>query len=106
MAYRVELTARAGQDLRHIYRRIHARDSEQAFAWFNGLTAMIYSLGENPARGAIPPANKKLRQLFYGNKPHIYRIIYRAEERAKKVIVLHIRHGARNEFNAEKTRRT
>ena len=106
MAYRVELTVRAGRDLRHIYRRIHARDSKQAFAWFNGLATMIYSLSENPARGAVPPENEKLRQLFYGNKPHIYRIIYRVEERAKKVTVLHVRHGARDEFKTKKTPRS
>src|SRR5205807_9117858 len=44
MAYRVELIPRAGRDLRDIYWRIHADDSPQAFAWFNGLEAMIYSL--------------------------------------------------------------
>ena len=103
MAYRVELTARAGRDLRQIYRHIHAEDSVQAFAWFNGLETMVYSLDEHTELGAITPENKKLRQLLYGNKPHIYRIIYVVEARAKKVKVVHIRHDARAEFTPGKT---
>ena len=98
MAYRVELTRRASRDLNHIYRRIHAEDSKQASEWFNGLETMVYSLDEHPGRGAITRENKELRHLLYGNKPHIYRIIYRVEERARRVKVLHIRHGARDEF--------
>ncbi len=98
MAYRVELANRAGRDLRSIYRRIHAEDSTAASAWFNGLEAMVYSLGKLPDRGARTPENSKLRHLLYGSKPHIYRIIYRIVERTKTVKVLHIRHGARDEF--------
>jgi plasmid stabilization system protein ParE len=103
MAYRVELTDRAGRDLKHIYRRIHANDSEQAFAWLNGLETMVYSLEEHPARGAITPESRKLRHLLYGNKPHVYRIIYRVDERRKTVRVLHIRHGARDAFTRPQT---
>jgi mRNA-degrading endonuclease RelE of RelBE toxin-antitoxin system len=36
----------------------------------------------------------------YGNKPHVYRVIYRVLEREKRVNVLHIRHGARRDFKA------
>ena len=35
---------------------------------------------------------------LYGNKPHIYRAIYRVLERQKQVDVVHIRHGARDDF--------
>lgn len=98
MEFRVELTARAGRDLRLIYRHIHADSSVQAFAWFNGLEARVYSLDEYPNRGAITPESKKLRHRLYGNKPHIYRITYSVDQRAKKVRVLHIRHGARDAF--------
>jgi toxin ParE1/3/4 len=96
MAYRVELTNRAGRDLRQIYRQIRAEDSERAIAWFNGLETAVYSLSEHVSRGPTTPENKKLRHLLYGNKPHVYRIIYRVNERAQIVKVVHIRHGARN----------
>jgi len=101
MPYRVELTARAGRDIKHIYQRIHANDSSQAFSWFNGLEAIVYSLEEHPKRGAITPESKKLRHLLYGNKPHFYRVIYAVDKRAKKVRVLHIRQGARDAFTPE-----
>ena len=104
MAYRVELAARAGRDLRDIYRRIHADSSAHAVAWFNGLEATVYSLDQHPDRGAITPESRKLRHLLYGNKPHVYRIIYRVPERAKKVKVLHVRHGARDAFTPKQAR--
>src|SRR5439155_12398011 len=77
MAYGLELTRRASRDVRQIYRRIHAEDSVQASIWFNGLEAMVYSLGEHPERGAITPENRKLRQLLYGNKPHVIKTFMR-----------------------------
>jgi plasmid stabilization system protein ParE len=104
MAYRVELTDRAHRDLRSIYRRIHADDSRSAFAWFNGLETLVYSLDEFPNRGAVTPEDENLRHLLYGNKPHVYRIVYRVYERAKKVRVLHIRHGARKAFQWREAR--
>jgi hypothetical protein len=36
--------------------------------------------------------------LLYGDKPQIYRAIYRVLEKQKQVEVLHIRHGARRRF--------
>jgi toxin ParE1/3/4 len=37
----------------------------------------------------------KLRYLLYGNKPHVYRILYRIDEKSRTVAIRHIRHGAR-----------
>lgn len=44
------------------------------------------------------PESNKFRHLLYGNKPPIYRVIYRELEKQKQVDVLHIRHGARRSF--------
>jgi toxin ParE1/3/4 len=93
--YLVELTARAARDLAAIYEYIHAESSEQAFEWFNGLEAAILSLASQPERGMRTRENPVLRQLLYGNKPHVYRVIYRVQQRAGKVRGVHIRHGAR-----------
>jgi len=101
MAYHVELASRADRDLRDIYWHIHADDSPRAFAWFNGLEAMVYSLRKHPQRSAGTPESKRLRHLLYGAKPHVYRIIYAIDERNPKVSVLHIRHGARDAFGSE-----
>lgn len=94
MAYRVEVTARASRDLRRIYRTINADYSGQAAAWFNGLEALVLSLEKHPSRGSSVPENVNLRQLFYGSKPNIYRVIYGIDETAGVVRILHIRHGA------------
>ena len=98
MAFRVKLTVRARRDLAAIYEYIHAESSAQAFAWFNGLEAAILRLEQRPERGAVTRESSRLRQLLYGNKPHIYRIIYSLQRRTRLVSVLHIRHGARREF--------
>lgn len=91
MAYRVELAARAIRDPSLIYTRICADDSDRAASWFNGLEAMVYSLNTHPARGVKTPES---HQLLYGDKPHVYRIIYRLAERSKRITFLHIRHAA------------
>ena len=46
----------------------------------------------------MTPESDKFRRLLYGNKPHIYRVIYRVLEKQKQAEVLHIRHGARRRF--------
>ena len=46
----------------------------------------------------MTPENDKLRHLLYGNKPRVFRAIYRVAEKQKQVDVLHIRHGARQAF--------
>ena len=95
MVYHVNLTRRALRDLAHLYRRIEAESSRQAAEWFAGLEEAIYSLEHHPKRAPTIPEDRKLRHLLYGKKPHVYRIIYEVMERARRVDVLHIRHGAR-----------
>jgi toxin ParE1/3/4 len=98
MAYRVELTTRAGRDLADLYERIQADDSGRANRWFNTLERSIDSLGHLPRRCPAAPearrAKRNLRQLLHGRKPHVYRIIYEVDEHGKTVQVLTIRHGA------------
>ena len=98
MAYLVNVSARAGRDLANLYREIDAWQSDAALKWYRGLRQAILSLEEQPNRCCVTPENNKLRHLLYGNKPHIYRAIYRVLEKEKRVEVLHIRHGARQRF--------
>ena len=98
MAYLVNLSARAQRDLVHIYRRINADGSDAALKWCRGFKRAILTLEEQPNRCPVTPENDKHRRLLYGNKPHIYRAIYRVAEKQKQVDVLHIRHGARSGF--------
>jgi toxin ParE1/3/4 len=98
MACLVSLTARAGRDLAHLYREINAEHSDATLKWYRGFKEAILSLGEQPNRCPVTRENDKLRHFLYGNKPPIYRAIYRILEKEKRVEVLHIRHGARRRF--------
>jgi len=100
MAYLVNLTARAGRDLADLYREINTEQSDAAWKWYRAFREAILSLEEQPNRCPVTPESDKLRHLLYGNKPHIYRAIYRILEKEKRVEVLHIRHGARRRFKA------
>jgi toxin ParE1/3/4 len=83
-----------------LYGDINAEGSSVALRWYRGLKAAVLSLGELPNRCPVTPEAKGLRHLLYGNKPHIYRVIYRVVEEEKRVEVLHIRHGARRTFRS------
>jgi plasmid stabilization system protein ParE len=98
MAYLVNFTNRAERDFANLYEDIDAGDSSAALKWYKGLKEAVLSLEELPNRCPVTHEKSQLRQLLYGHKPHVYRVIYRVLERQKRVEVLHIRHGARQRF--------
>jgi len=98
MAYLVNLTSRAERDLEHLYNEIEATGSDAERRWYQGLQKQILSLEEHPDRCPVTPEKKTVRQMLYGRKHGVYRVIYRVLERKKVVEVLHIRHGARRYF--------
>ena len=77
MAYLVNLSTRAQRDLAQIYRWINADDSDAALKWYRGFKQAILTLEEQPNHCPVTPENDKLRHPLYGNKPHIYRAVYR-----------------------------
>jgi len=92
MAYRVRLLRRAELDLDRIFQFIDASGSLSAARWFNGLEVLIQSLERLPQRGMVTNYDRHVHFLLYGNKPHIYQILYRINEASKTVSVSHIRH--------------
>lgn len=100
MAYLVSITARAERDLARLYLRINAEDSGAALSWYRGMQEAILSLDRQPNRCPQAPENSRLRHLLYGNKPHVYRVIYRVREKERRVEVLHVRHGAREKLKS------
>jgi toxin ParE1/3/4 len=98
MAYEIKLAPQANRDLEEIYQFIHAENSAVAQTWYRGLESAIFSLESMPYRGAAE--NTALRHLLYGNRPHIYRIIYSIDEQSAQVNVAQIRHGARHPLRA------
>lgn len=100
IAYLVKILPRAKRDLAHIYSFINAAESDAALHWYRGLKMQLLSLKETPNRNPVVPEDSKLRHLLYGKKPHIYRIIYRVNEKVKLVEVHTIRHGAMRKYDA------
>ena len=101
MAYVVRIAARAERDLDALYNEINVSDSFAALRWYEGLKCAILSLAAHPHRCPATPEHRTLRHLLYGRKPHVYRVIYRVNDRQKQVDVLHIRHGARQRFRTQ-----
>jgi plasmid stabilization system protein ParE len=98
MAYAVNVAARAERDPTLLLDAINAEQSQASLKWYRGLKEAILSLEKQPNRCPQTPENAKLRHLLYGHKPHIYRVIFRVTENSRQVDVLHIRHGARQQF--------
>jgi plasmid stabilization system protein ParE len=80
MAFRVEVTSKAKQDANAILKWLISKHAGDAgLRWFVRLQA-IASLADLPGRCRLAPENAsvpfEMRQLLYGHKPHIYRILF------------------------------
>jgi toxin ParE1/3/4 len=95
MAYDVRILPRAERDLEELFEEVHAQHSEAALNWYRGLTEAIFGLEEHPSRCPIIRKKGPLRHLLYGQKPNVYRVLFRVLEEQGLVEILHIRHGAR-----------
>jgi plasmid stabilization system protein ParE len=104
MKYRVHFTRSASSDADAAYQWIAGRTARAAVKWFNGLIAVIDSLEDFPTRCSFAPESKKaaeeIRQMLYGRRPHVYRILFIV--RGKDIFVLHIRHGSRDSMEPGK----
>lgn len=98
MAFRVELSERAQADLSAIYDWLRSQQAgDTGERWFVALRQAISSLSTLPLRCPVAPESRdspvEVRQLLYGRKPHVYRILFAIE--GDVVQVLHVRHGRR-----------
>jgi len=104
MTYLVEFAARAARDLETLYMEKNAAESDAAARWFNELELAVNALARHPNRCPVAPearrAKRKIRNLLYGKKPHVYRVIYEIDESRQAVMVLTIRHTARRRMKA------
>lgn len=95
MEYQVDFTDRANRDLDLIYTKINAEHSVAALKWFRELKRSIDTLENLPNRCPITRKQNELRHLLFGNRPHVYRVIFRVVEEQKCVLILTIWHSAR-----------
>ncbi len=98
MAFRVEISKQAERDAEDVLNWLLTEHAgTPGINWFLALDDAFASLAGFPERCMIAPENARfpfeVRQLLYGRKPHIYRILFTIAE--DTVQVLHIRHGRR-----------
>jgi plasmid stabilization system protein ParE len=98
MDFRVELTEQASRDLDGIFEwLLEQQAGEAGLRWFLQLEVACGSLSKLPRRCGLAPEDAEfpfeVRQLVYGRKPHLYRILFTIE--TDTVVILHIRHGRR-----------
>ena len=87
MAYRVSLTAVAEADATAAFERIREVAPHSAARWLRDLFAAIMTLADMPARCPVIPEADELgypvRQLLYGRRTGIYRIIFDIQEQSE-----------------------
>lgn len=98
MAFRVELSDQAQADIAAIYDWLLSQQAGDAGErWFVALREAIASLSTMPTRCPVSAERRDLpfevRQLLYGRRPHVYRVLFTID--SDVVQVLHIRHGRR-----------
>ena len=98
MDFRVDLSGRAQRDIASIYEWLQSEDAGDAGEnWFVGLRTAIRSLTTLPSRCPMAPESREssveVRQLLYGRRPHVYRILFGIE--GNVVNVFHVRHARR-----------
>lgn len=103
MAYRVDISLPALADAEEAYLRLKEHSPARAGGWYEGLLETIYSLENFPTRCPLAPESedlgKEIRQLFYGKRGGVYRILFgitRDEKAGEDVVrIFRIRHSAR-----------
>jgi len=91
--YRVEVAIPARQEIAEAEDWIAADSPEAAERWIEGLFDVLDRLKAMPARYPLAPEDQdqvdEIRHLIYGR----YRILFTI--RPGRVLILHVRHGAR-----------
>ncbi len=99
MAYKLVIFPQAESDIAEALAYLSERAPQAARRWYALVKSEIESLVEMPARCPLSPEAPKLgadlRQLLYGKRPGIYRIVFRILEESREVHVIAVRHGAR-----------
>jgi plasmid stabilization system protein ParE len=97
--YTVILSAEAVKNIEEAFLWIEEADPDAARRWYEGLLNALRSLSTLPLRCPIAPEvrlgllDRKIHQLVHGRGYWKYRILFAVEK--DKVLIAHVRHGAR-----------
>ena len=97
MTYRVVFTARARADAVKQFHFLADRSPIAAARWYTGLEKAITKLTKMPERHAVAEHESDqlgitLRQLLYGRRPGVFRILFSVE--GDTVTLHYVRHSA------------
>lgn len=80
MAFRVEITPRAREDLDKIYMKVTAEAPSQGARWFLRLEQAILSLSDESERCMVEPklssSKRVVRKLLFGKRRYVLRIYF------------------------------
>jgi plasmid stabilization system protein ParE len=103
MVHEVVVSATAERELEAACAWLADRSPEAARRWRIGLLSAIESLATFPDRCGIAPESsafeRDIRCLTYGKGSGCYRVLFTVSDGC--VIVLHVRHGARDRLGAD-----
>ncbi len=95
MDFKVIWSDQAIEDLRDLSAYIAGHDPEAALRVGNGILDYVQILAQFPFIG--PPYPRGTRGALRGIVFRSYRIFYDVSEESRRVDILHVRHGARDE---------
>jgi plasmid stabilization system protein ParE len=98
MAYRFKFSARAAADVNRIIDRIAEMSPARAEKWYKGLLNRVATLKSFPKKCPVAPEGEpigvEVRELLYGKRPSIYRILFTISEDMIEIrAVWHGSHG-------------
>ena len=97
--YRVDFSDTAEREIQEAGEWIAASSVEAAERWIDGLLSIVDRLELMPARFPLAPEDEdhpdEIRQVIYGR----YRVLFTI--RRDRVVILHVRHGARLPLRSE-----
>jgi len=105
--YEIIVSAEAEKNIEDAFAWIAEANPAAAAEWYDGLVEALRGLSEMPLRCPLSPetrlglVDRKVRQLLYGRNYWKYRILFVVE--AKRVLIAHVRHGARLYLGQEET---
>ena len=103
MKFEVRVELEAWEDLDGALAWFEAHAPALAADWYDGLMEGLRSLAASPQRCPLAPENaefkEEIRQLLYGRRRGMYRILFTI--RGRRVHVVHVRHGARQHLTPE-----
>jgi plasmid stabilization system protein ParE len=101
MRYRLKISADAADDIRRAYDFIERYSPVAATRWREGLFERLSILTDSPQRWPLAPEadafKEPIRQLLYGKRRHVYRILYRVDDAGGFVEIAYVRHSARDQ---------